>query len=994
MVPFLKDIARYLYSTFGEELTDCCLVFPNQRAGLFLKKYLSELVPKPLWSPRILTISDLMSELSDLSVADDLYLLFELYDIYCSEKKSKESFDNFYFWGEILLADFDDVDKYLVNAADLFRNIAALRSIEEEFSYLSEEQIKIIQRFWQSFSPTGSDQQNLQGEHKKEFLNTWEILNKIYTRLKDSLLSKKLGYEGMVYRRITDLIDQDNLPSLSFNRIFFIGFNALNECEKKLFRHFKEQGKASFFWDFDDYYLQNKNHEAGRFIRKNIREFGMGEANISHDNLLKDKDVQIISVPSEVGQARILPDVLSGFNDTSPETAIILTEEKLLLPLLNSLPESIHEFNITMGYPVQETQLYSLIGHIIKLQENARENEDGSCRFYSQDVMAILNHPSVNRGYESDFRKIIELIKNQNLIFVNENLLTEHPVLRSFFTRVKDQGDILQYLLNILEEVARRSAGQAAQSRDQDGQIQAQDIKMQDQDDTPSGQGEKVQEREKQVQALENEIIFQLFIRIKRLDEILQGRKVEFRIATLYRLIRKILMNTNIPFSGEPLTGMQIMGVLETRVLDFRNLVLLSMNEGIFPKSPVRHSFIPHNLRWGFNLPTVEHHDAIYSYYFYRLIQRAEKIVLVYNSKSEGLNSGEQSRFLHQMTLSKLFPVKEKIIAYNIQANPERPIKVIKDNRIIARLEEFTNGNPASKYLSPSALNMYLDCSLRFYFNFIANLEEPEELKEDVDALLFGTLLHNAVNSLYEPFGTEMISTDLLKGLLSNNERIELSVNQAFKEVYKLPDDPGRVKIEGRNAIIRDILVKYLREIIWRDMHYTPFSIVNMEKKIKIGLPVRNETGSFEVVIGGKIDRIDYAGNEIRILDYKTGRVEQGIESAGDLFDRNKKNRNGAVFQIMFYAKLMHVSNPALTASIVPGLYPVMNISQDDFDWHILIGPPRQKEIFGDFRIINDEFSEKLIEVVGEIFNPAVPFDQTEIRDRCRYCPYRRICHR
>jgi hypothetical protein len=953
MTPFLKDIARYLYSTCGEELMDCCLVFPNQRAGLFLKKYLSELVPKPVWSPQIHTISDLMSELSDLSVADDLFMLFELYDIYCAEKKSRESFDSFYFWGEILLADFDDIDKYLVNAADLFRNVAALKSIEEEFSYLSEEQVQIIRRFWQSFTT------DRPGQHKEEFLNTWEILYRIYTRLKDRLLSKKLGYEGMVYRRVSDLIDKDNLPSLSFTRIFFIGFNALNECEKKLFRHFQKQGKAFFFWDFDDYYFQNKNHEAGRFIRKNLREFGMVESNVSCNNLLKDKDIQIISVPSEVGQARILPHVLSGFSDTSPETAIILANENLLLPVMHSLPESINEYNITMGYPVQETQLYSLISHIIRLRENMRENEDGSRKFYSQDVMAILNHPSVNHGYESEFRKIVEVIKNRNLIYVNEILFQGYPVLNSFFTRVKDQGEMLPYLLNILEEIARRSPGQ-----------------------------------DNQMRALENEIIFQLFIRIKRLDEILRGRKVEFQTATLYRLIRKILMNTHIPFSGEPLTGLQVMGVLETRVLDFRNIVLLSMNEGIFPKTPVRHSFIPHNLRYGFNLPTPEHHDAIYSYYFYRLIQRAEKVVLIFNSKSEGLSGGEQSRFLHQLMFSKLFRVSEKVIAYNIQANPERPISVMKDGRIMDRLREFTDGASGGKYLSPSALNMYLDCSLKFYFNFIADLEEPEELKEEIDTLLFGILLHTAVKSLYEPFGSEMISNELLKRLLLNSERIELCIKGAFKEVYKFSGDPEKMKIEGRNVIIRGILEKYLTAIIKRDISYTPFSIVDMEKKIKIILPVNTETGRIDVVIGGKIDRIDHAANETRVLDYKTGRVISKVNNISDLFDRNQENRNNAVFQVLLYAKLIHSSKQELTASIVPGLYPIMDISKDDFDYHISTGPPNKKETLCDYRIINDEFSDNLSVAVGEIFNPSVPFYPTEIIDRCRYCPYRNICHR
>jgi CRISPR/Cas system-associated exonuclease Cas4 (RecB family) len=960
MTPFLKEIARYLYSTCGEELTDCCLVFPNQRAGLFLKKYLSELVPKPIWSPQILTISDLMSELSDLSEADDLFMLFELYDVYCSEKKTKESFDSFYFWGEILLSDFDDIDKYLVNAADLFRNVAALKSIEEEFSYLSEDQVRIIQRFWQSFTP------EIPGQHKEEFLNTWEILHRIYAGLKDRLAAKKLGYEGMVYRRVTELIDNDNLPSLSFTRIFFIGFNALNECEKKLFRHFQKQGKAFFFWDYDDYYVQNRNHEAGRFIRKNIMEFGMVDCNISHNNLLNDKDIQIISVPSEVGQARILPHVLSGFNDTSPETAIIPANENLLLPVMHSLPESISEYNITMGYPVQETQLYSLISHVIRLQENTRQNEESTWKFYSQDVLAILSHPSVNHGYETEFRKLAEVITNQNLIFVNESLLQGHPVLNSLFIHVKDQGEMLTYLLNILEEIARRSAGQDPMSQGQDGQMKA----------------------------LENEILFQLFIRIKRLDEILRGRKVEFQTSTLYRLVRKILMNTHIPFSGEPLTGLQVMGVLETRVLDFRNIVLLSMNEGIFPKTPVRNSFIPHNLRYGFNLPTLEHHDAIYSYYFYRLIQRAEKVVLIYNSKSEGLSGGEKSRFLHQLIFSKLFSVREKVIAYNIQPNPERPVSVMKDGRVMERLREFTDGAPGGKYLSPTALNMYLDCSLKFYFNFIAGLEEPEELKEEIDTLLFGNLLHTAVKSLYEQFGSEMISKEMLNGLLLNSERIDFSVKSAFKEVYKFSGDPGKMKIEGKNVIIRGILEKYLTAIIERDISYTPFRIAGMEKKIKIILPVNTETGRFEVVIGGKIDRIDYTANEIRILDYKTGRITPKVNNISDLFDRNQENRNSAVFQVLLYARLIQSSMQELTASIVPGLYPIMDISQDNFDYHIYTGPPHKKEILGDYRIINDEFSDKLTEVVGEIFNPAAPFYPTEITDRCQYCPYRNICHR
>lgn len=952
MQPFLKDIARYLYSKHGEELESCCVVLPNQRAGLFLKKYLSELIPKPVWSPQVLTITDLMTELSDLTVADDLYLLFELYDIYCKEKKSREIFDSFYFWGEIMLADFDDIDKYLVNAFDLFRNITALKSIEKEFSYLTEEQIKVIQRFWQSFQT-----ERMAGDNK-EFLNTWEILYNVYSKLKERLLDKKIGYEGMIYRNAVERLDQDQNIPIAYTRIFFVGFNALNECELKLFRYFKRHFNASFFWDYDEYYVKDIHHEAGRFMRRNLKEFGWDGEEISRNLLLNEKDIQIISVPSEAGQARILPDILRMFGDNSPETAIILANESLLMPVLHSLPESLNEFNITMGYPVLETPLYSLLEHIIRLQDNCREYEDGSWKFYNQDVIAILRHPSVNHG-DDDIRKAIEEIKNQNLIFISETWLQEHTSLCSVFTRVRDSSKILKYLLNILEETARRSS-------DSDNRIKE----------------------------LENEILFRMFIRIKRLDEILQEKRIEFLSTTLFRLIRKMLLDTRIPFSGEPLTGLQVMGVLETRVLDFRNLVLLSMNEGVFPRTPFRHSFIPHNLRFGFNLPVIEHQDAIYSYYFFRLLQRAEKIVLVHNSKSDGLSGGERSRFLHQLIYSKSFSVKEKVIAYNIKANPERPIVIQKDERIRDLLMEFTSDGKEAKYFSPSALNMYLDCPLKFYFRFIAGIEEPEELKEEVDPLLFGILLHTAMDHLYKPFGSEVISRDLLQGLLHNRSRVVAAANYAFKEVFRLSGNEMDLKVEGRNVIMREIIEKYLSAIIERDISYTPFSIVDIEKKIIISLPVNSQSETIEVQIGGKIDRIDYMADEIRILDYKTGRVMTKIDSVNDLFDQKQKDRNGAVFQVLLYSKLMHHSEGKLNVSLVPGLYPVIDINKDDFDYHIFIGPPNRKEIISDYRVMDEEFTEKLTYLVEEIFNPNIPFYQTEITDHCEYCPYKNICHR
>jgi hypothetical protein len=453
-------------------------------------------------------------------------------------------------------------------------------------------------------------------------------------------------------------------------------------------------------------------------------------------------------------------------------------------------------------------------------------------------------------------------------------------------------------------------------------------------------------------------------------------------------------MNTRIPFSGEPLAGLQIMGMLETRGLDFRNLIILSLNEDIFPGKPVSHSFLPHHLRLGHNLPTLDHRDAIYSYYFYRLIQRAENIFLLYNSKTGGLSTGEKSRFIHQLSFDTDFSLSEQVVAYNIQANPERPVLVKKDSRIDMILREYVSGEPNKRYLSPSALNAYIDCSLRFYFRYIAQLEEPEIITEEVDMQIFGSMLHAAMNKLYQPFGTEWIHASLLSELLANKKIIDNAINHAFRMEYQFTGSAGKVEIHGRNVIVREIMEQYLARIMKTDIHYAPFRIIDMESVYVYNLPVWNGTEAVHVEIRGKIDRIDDTGHEFRIIDYKTGRVDRKISTLDDLFDRNQKFRNHAVFQTLLYAKLFYHSGQQTELPVVPGLYPIRELSGNDFDYHLLAGIQRKKQKIGNYRDIDKEFTGKLKEIIREILNPAVGFSPTHVTERCEYCPYRGICHR
>jgi hypothetical protein len=800
METFLQNTAKYLYGKYGEKLSDCALVFPNRRAGLFFTRYLSALIDKPLWLPGMFTIADLLEEVSTLKSSDPITLNFELYKIFRSVTKSKESFDEFYSWGEILLGDFDEIDKYMVDASALFKNVSELKNLENQFDYLTREQVEIIRSFWSTFRPGGHS------VHQKEFLRIWEALAAIYASYKKHLFEKELAYEGMVFSHAAGKVQDGEIKLPEYDMFFIAGFNALNECEKVFFDYLKNEGRVEFFWDYDEFYTLDTSHQAGIFMRENLRRYPhTGFAQESRNIEGTVKDIEIVAVPSNSGQPKILSAMKDMFSGDDPlKTAVILPDEGLLLPVLSSLPGEINEINVTMGYPLKDTPVYGFVMHLLSLHKNSRKagmvslngdngmNDAGGLSFYYKDVLALLQHPDYAEKDVEITAGIIKEIRDKNLVYVDKSLFNSSEFGRLVFQGAPADIQFAGYLIDVLMYIVKHQQ------------------EMKD-DDAEAG-----------VSFPEREFIYRIYTGIVRLSEILEGSHTSIRFDTLVKLLKKVLSVIRVPFYGEPLGGVQVMGVLETRTLDFENVIWMSVNEGVFPASRPGSSFIPYTLRKAYGLPGSEQQDAVYSYYFYRLLQRTRRMTLVYNTKTDGLFTGEMSRFIYQLKFSNRFNVRERSLVYNLVQPDEKPVYIEKTADIMSRLMEYSDSRPDGKYLSAAGINSYLDCSLRFYFRYIARLPEPDSVTEEIDMATFGNLLHTAAQLMYTPFTGKDIQAADIDALLADKEGIEKNVRDAFSEVLK---EGRNNQLTGINLIISGVLVTYLRQLLLVDKELVPFSI-------------------------------------------------------------------------------------------------------------------------------------------------------------------------
>lgn len=946
--PFLKTLSEQLFRDYGEDIRDVCMVFPNRRAGVFFKKYLASAAGKTIWSPRIFTINEFMQHLSSLSLADPVDLVFEVYKTYAATTQEPESLDEFWHWGEMMLADFDDLDKYLVDAGSVYANIRDLREIDAHFD-LSDEQKEIIRRFWGYFKTGDLSSQ------KESFLKIWNILLTVYSGLNENLSGAGLAYEGMIYKGVANDIKAGKYPEIPWKKVIVCGFNALNNSERELFRYLRKSGRGRFFWDYDEFYTSDAESEAGRFMRTNLAEFPPDCKLEDFDNI-HNRNVSIYELPSDIAQAKYLntllktekPGDLVKFN----HTALVLGDEDLLIPVLTSMPGNVEDINITMGYPMSSTPVYSFADHLLRMQKNIGSRKGKrKDRFYFRDVLAILNHQYLKLGFEKVVLEKIREINNKNLIYLDTSFFQETEILKLIFRKVEDVTGMADYISDILLEVAEAL-----------------------------GQGEQDLHRK-----LEKEYLYLLLSRLNKLKAIFNQHDQKAGIDTFTRVFRKILKNMRIPFEGEPLAGLQIMGILETRLLDFDHVVFLSLNEGVMPRSHQSFSYIPNNLRYAYGMPTHEDQDAIYAYYFFRLVQRASRVTIFYNSGSDGSGSGERSRYIYQMLYNKRFVTDFKSVGFNISSREALPISIPKTKEI---LEIFKKFSPSSaKYLSPSALSTYITCRLKFYFNYVAGLKEVDTISEEIEADTLGNLLHSAMHEIYRPFGGKIVKPEDFQAL-KDIDNLKVALDSAFRKVYyKTDKSETEVVPEGKNIIVYEMLKQYINRILEIDFMAAPFEILSLETEYKTRLHIDNPAIGFELGIGGKIDRVDKKNGSVRIIDYKTGKAIPVFDSIESLFIRDNKKFNKPAFQTILYSWLY--SRESQETNINPGLYVTKNLFDDEFDPML-----KMKKVDFNFFETKNEFEERLITLISEIVDENVPFDQTTLQDNCEYCPYSDICHR
>jgi hypothetical protein len=942
--PFLYELAEKLYREHPQPET-VTLVFPNRRASLYFRKYLSQVINKPTFSPKLITVEELISGYSTLTVLDKLELIHRLYKAYQIITNTDEAFDRFYFWGEMLIRDFDEVDKYMVNAELLFKDLSNQKELDSQFDFLTEEQLDFLRSFWGNFDLND-------GVNKQRFLQLWRQLPEVYVEFRKQLKAEGLAYEGMIHREVADELTSGKIKidsSLNYsNETWFVGFNALTGAEERILSFFVENTKAKIHWDMDAYYLHNKTQEAGEFFRQYQNHSVLGKTFPSDvpANFNKLKNVRVIGAAQPVGQAKIMSQILQeqlAQGLVPEETLIVLPDEKLMLPVLHGISSDVEKLNVTMGFPLSNTPMFNLIELLIELQSHRKEDF-----YHHRQVISLLNHPYLISADPASSNEKRKRIQSENWVMVPGNMLrTDHVLQKLIFCEATEKS-IIDYIRQVVEQI---------------GSL-------------------------KQTEAVDKEFAVYFLKFLNRMEDVLGTNYTSLK--AFLQLFRQLVKTQKIPFTGEPLRGLQVMGVLETRNLDFKNVFILSLNEGSLPSGGGKGSYIPYNIRRAYQLPTVEHQDSIYAYLFYRVLQRAENVYLFYNSETDQLGQGEMSRYLQQIIFESGIKPERGVLYNPIKPLEIKPIVIEKDQEIVEALHKLNEGNVYFKGISPSALNSYIECRLQFYFRHIAKIREPNEVEEDIDARIMGTFLHDVMELFYKRIRERKKSKDITASDFDQFEKtVDSLLDEVFIKMYNL-DPAKKVVYEGQRLVVREVVKRFATRIIELDMDYAPFVMEAIEQsgvlyRIKINQPPGY------AVVGGKIDRVDSKDGLLRIIDYKTGKDELNFESIASLFSREGK-RNKAAFQTLVYALLYktNMSPAVINTRVVPGLINRMSLFENSFEFGLKIG----KAAVNDVTFLLPEFEENLRTLLEEIFNPETKFDQTEVLETCRLCAYQNICYR
>lgn len=942
MKKFLEQVAEEILGHEDSRHTELIIILPNKRSEIFLKNYLKEKTTETLWLPEFYTIDEFIVQLSGLHQPDSILIYFELYDIHKELLAGKAMpIEDFLSWAPIMLSDFNDIDLNKADAAHVFRHLTEAKAIEQ-------------------WNLSGQPLTTLQSD----YLAFYQSLFTYYTSLKSRLVAKNAGYKGMIYQYLAENIGTLS-KTLQSKEFVCVGFNALSEAEKDIFGYLKDHFKTTFYWDADAYYMHPEAYdltqmEAGRFIRELIKEWKLKDVKwIVNELIRSEKRIHIHGIAKPIGQVKFAGKQLSKWFEVDlmepghMDTAIVLSDENLLLPLLHSLPELRIDgtkiaYNVTMGYPLKNSGLSRFIQQWLALVIKADELKN---KKYAADALIdLLKSATIKKLLEkgaSDMRKsIVEDLTKSNQMFLDIGHIRKivesknNKSLNQLFTiLLRDTIHANEFILSIIELV----------------QLLASNIT----------------EEEKNKNPILGEQINVVFGIIKKVQSLFLKQTTEINLKALQKILIQLFRGSEISLKGEPLKGIQIMGMLETRNLDFKNIIFLSANEGMLPKASNPESFIPFDIRHANQLPLPKEQNDVATYHFYRLLQRASNVSILYNTDSDKIGSGEKSRFILQLEneLSKINPsihVKNHLTNFGIEKIPDaHAISISKDTDILKRIAA-----KAKSGFSASALNVYRNCSLKFYFREILKLEESGKIASEIEFNIFGNAIHEVLEDLYKQFVGVLINPDILKQEIKQIDRL---LKNAFHENYK-----GGNIVTGKNYLIFEVAKKYIEQFIKaeiEDPSTASKEIVSLEEKIEIRFQVEDN----DVALKGYLDRIEkLQDGTIRIIDYKTGRVEPNDLALKD-WDEIADKKKDKLFQLLFYAFLYQKKyEPDHTPEL--GLYSLRMRSYG------LMEPKLPGA--------GNYFEAYLTGLIHEIFDPSLSFEQTTDEKICSYCDYKDICNR
>ena len=970
MTPFLKQVADHYYN--AGKIEEKCFIFPNRRSMVWFRKHLCSAVKDvPLLAPQMLTINDFFSRVSGVPASDRVRLLLELYDSYKALNPKAESLDEFIFWGDVILADFNDVDKYLVDPRQLFANVADFKALQDTFEYLTDTQREAIKGFLSHFNDQsgkltvdlGTDDPDVKGR----FLQIWNILYPLYVSYNKSLADKGMAYEGMVYRSLAERLKNMSVEDV-FQDIFhegttfvFVGLNALNECEKTLLRKLRDAGKAEFCWDWSGDMIKDPQNRSSFFMADNVLEFP--QAARWDPEGVECPEINVISVASSAGQAKRLPDILCQRTGAPEECAVVLPDEGLLKSVLNSIPEEIHDINVTMGLPMNVSLFYTMMADISAIQMHAVKRKD-TWLFYHKQVWDLFSSEIFRKAADEKTMEIVAKVKENARYYIPKDELTGTLLMDVIFRPVimdpkmastAQIASFAQYQKDVIEAIAPAIADDASL-------------------------------------ALELEYAKEYYKCINVLFEI----RPEVLPMTYLRLLGQLLSSVSVPFRGEPLKGLQIMGPLETRALDFKDLVIMSANEGVFPRRSVSSSFIPPELRKGFGMPTYEYQDAVWAYYFYRMISRAEKVWMLVDSRTEGLKSGEESRYIKQLEYHFGVPLKRFVVKFGSMKTASLP-DIVKTEEDVARIKDTV--------LSATTLQNYLACPAKFYYGTVKGLEAEEEVAESLDYGMFGTVYHDTMRALYtseeamdpefvfndrEPRGglngeaLKTVSQSYIEGWLSRKEDIKAKVKALI--MMQL----NTIEVSGRNLVVADVIVRYIIKTLQRDLELLKkegrdsFEILGREIRV---------AGEFcGQRFKGFIDRLDsFKEGQARVVDYKTGKVLEDDENIHDgnaeeiaekIFNPDMKNWPKIALQFYIYDMLVQSRPEVRGREICNCVYSTAHLFKEP-----PVTVPMNRKFY-------EAVSAKLEAMLAQMYDTSVPFRRTDDEKTCSYCDFRMICGR